>query len=66
MALDDIPEFGFWCDHSDPSRITEVSIPEDKGHVTHYKCTICDSTFPVIGDTDMWIPALVIYETPYG
>jgi hypothetical protein len=54
------------CYHNTHS-LLEVSIPEDKGYVTHYKCKICGSTFPVIGDTDEWESKLIgEFQWHYG
>lgn len=49
----------FMCHHNESDEIREISIPEDRGYVTHYKCMVCGSMFPVIGDTDMWKPIMV-------
>ncbi len=53
----------FWCYHIVPEQIVEL-YKNDSDHPNYYKCNICGSEFPVIGDTDKWEPVMVDYDKP--
>ena len=36
----------------------DQDIPPD--HPTHYQCTRCGDTFPLIGDDDLWEPKVIM------
>ena len=56
----------FLCDHmgktEDGKNIVIEVYRNDSAYPNYYKCTVCGSEFPVIGDTDEWEPVMVDYD----
>lgn len=48
------PEKDELCHHKD---VVEIALPDAQDdRPTHYRCLVCNDTFPLIGDTDQWKP----------